>query len=969
MAIFTLSPDRPFADVLAAELLARTDGDPEKLAEIRLLLPSRRAIRALQEAFLRASQGKPLLLPVMQAIGDVGEEELLLTSSPALDIPPAVAPARRILLLADLVLTFQKSQFGPNTPFEQAIHLATELADFLDDMQRQELQTDHLPALVTGELAKHWELTVEFLQILIRHWPEILAEQGRIDPIDHRNRLLDWQAQAWQRHPPATPVIIAGTTGSMPATARLMQVVHGLPQGMVILPGLDTTMADADWQALDETHPQWGMAQLLAGFGLSREDVAEFAGTQMQSPRIGLLQAALRPALQTDQWQATRLPWEEALEGFVRLDCATTQQEATAIALILRDALETPGKTAAVITPNRELARRVASVLRRFHIEIDDSGGTPLSKVPGGVFLQLVGDAVLSQAAPVELLALLKHPFAQWGMAAGQARRLARLLEKKVLRGVRIAQGLEGIVAVIRQDNHIKEQEKLISFVERIAKILLPLTELLTKKEALLPDLLAAQVQVAEAIACDGEGRVLLWEREDGEALVAFLHEVVAGAQGLKPVQPRFYPSILRALLQGRAWRPRYGTHPRLHILSPQEARLQQFDRVVLAGLNEGGWPEAAQADPWMSRPMRRDFGLPSPEERIGLSAHDFYSLAGAKNVFLTRAEKEGGAVSVPSRWLLRLEAMLGILGGEEAKRRWRAPGLLWCHWAAALDKADGAEPMPAPTPTPPAEARKKAVFVTKVEMLLGNPYGFYAEQILRLRKLDPIDMEPDAAEFGNQIHAIFERYLLSGHKGLEPLLAIGREALQPLLLRPAIEALWWPRFEQIAQWFIEKEAELQPDILRSEAESERRVAWEDFTLTSRMDRIDLLRDGSTRLIDYKTGKAFRNNSEMERGLKCQLLLGGAILMAAGATLADLQYWQVKGSKNASEIISLREFSEERMSLPLEDWVQDVFARVQEVLAYYAQADSAFLYCPVEEDAPGYNPYVHLARVQEWGGI
>lgn len=971
--LYTISPNRPFADVLAAGLLARANGNPHELAQMRLLLPSRRAIRSVQEAFLRTSNGRPLLLPHMQAIGDVDEEELLLTGEGFIaDIPPPISASRRILLLATLIWQFRKKAYYEFATFEQSVELAKELARFLDEIQREELSIHNLPSLVTGELARHWEITVDFLQILIRQWPVILQEYGCIDPVEHRNCLLHWLAERWMQKPPSTPVIAAGTTGSMPATARLLKVIAALPQGMVILPALDLTMEETEWEMLEETHPQWGMAHLLAGMGYSRAHVQEFDAEPQETKRVTFLKTALKPSDATDSWRKIQMNWQEALAGCVSIDCTTIQQEATTVALLLRDALEMPGKTAALVTPNRELARRVSAILKRFHVEIDDSAGIPVTKIPAGIFLQLLIDAVLEKAAPVPLLALMKHPFAQLGLRSGHAHHLIRQVEKYILRGIRLSEGIDTLLREIQLNSILKQDAAVVSLIERIAKNMAPLAE---SSSATFADFLKAHIAAAEAFSLDEEGRITLWDGEDGEVLLAHLHEIAESAEVISayPLSLRSYAITLQNLLQGKAYRPRFGTHPRLHILSPMESRLQRFDRVVLSSLNEGSWPEAGPHDPWLSRPMRKDFALSQPERQIGLSAHDFYLLAASPEIFLTRSDKEKGAATVPSRWLLRLEAVLGVIGGEKARQTWKTMGKSWSSWAAKLDHKSESAPWHPPSPKPPLETRPRTLFVTRVETLLRNPYGLYASHILGLRKLDPLDKEPSGAEFGNLVHEALEKYIERKIPGLETLLACGREAFEPMANRPSVAAIWWPRFEKIAVWIIELEATVQsPSSIGTEAEIG--MDWQlpcgMFTLKSRADRLETYTDGTVRLIDYKTGKVFSSQENLAKGIDCQLLLGGAILLANGFSLEDLQYWNVKGGRKANTITSLKTLIEQKkVDYPsLEAWIRAVAENIRHYIAGYDDPSTPYLYCPIAEYAPKYNDYEHLARAAEWGG-
>lgn len=988
-AVFTIAPDKPFVDVLARQLLEQAGHDPMQLAQMRILLPTRRAIRSLREAFLRMSEGKPMLLPNMQPVGDVDEEEMLLggflhgAEDGEHTLPPVMPGSRRVLLLAGLIWRYHQMEYGFHSRMDQAVQLARELASLLDEVAREELDIHNIQHIVPEELADHWKLTLQFLTIIIDHWPQILRDEGKLDPITRRNRLLHLLAENWQTEPPAYPVIIAGTTGSTPATAKLIDVVSRMPQGMVVLPGWDTHMREDEWDALandaQQAHPQYGMRQLLQRLDIPREDVRELNEATADAPRVALLKAALAPAEQTAEWHKTSLDWQQALQGFSRIDCATQQEEATVVALLLRDAVQQQGKTAALITPNRDLARRVSAVLRRFHVEIDDSAGIPLSDTPAGMLLSLVTGAAMGRGAPVPLLSLLKHPMCLMGYAAGGCRHLARLLERYSLRGVRLSEGLEALREQIAKSNKIppKQQEELTQFAECIANILAPMLEAMASHRSSLRHLLQAHIAVAEALSTNAEGEVTLWQGEEGEQLSAFLHEVLASAEGMAEMDAASYAGVFSALLAGRVWRPQYGMHPRLHILSPMEARLQLYDRVVLSGLNEGGWPMDAGQDPWMSRPMRSAFGLSLPERQTGLSAHDFYALSAAKEVVLTRADKEAGSPTVPSRWLLRLEALLGVLGGVEAQTQWLAEGKKWRQWAEQADAVDNPQPCEPPAPTPPVDVRPRELSVTRVETLLRNPYGIYAQKILNLKMLDPLDQDPGAREFGTVVHDAIEKYILSGDSGYDALIACGREAFADLLQRPSIEAFWWPRFCRIVEWLVEEEMRRKGDLSAVEAEIEGVVAWDApagrFTLRAFVDRLETLHDGGVRIVDYKTGTP-PAASDVAKGIAAQMPLEGVILrygsfdgrMRHSAAVVDMEYWHLRGGSEAGSITSMAKAAAKRKE-SLEDWVQAAYAGAQALIAAYDDPATPYYYAPMAADKPKYDDYEHLARVKEWG--
>jgi ATP-dependent helicase/nuclease subunit B len=989
--IFTIPPTLPFADTLAAGLLARAGGAAEALARMTVLLPTRRACRALREAFLRQSGGRPLLLPRLHPIGDVDEEELVLTAGEYeagdgfAEIPPAISSLCRRLLLAELIRKFEERRGSDVTP-DQAAWLAADLARLLDEMQTERREAAGLAALVPDRFAEHWQHTLTFLGIVTEQWPKILAAEGALDPAAHRNRLLEAQAAAWRAKPPAAPVIAAGSTGSIPATADLIATIAGLPQGMIVLPGLDTVLDDAAWADVEKapSHPQHGLARLLARLGIARKDVEPWktgddAGgdavtAALAAARLKLLSAALRPAEAPARRPGEGLSAETVSRAFAEhvsyLECANPREEAAAIALALREALEIPGKTAALVTPDRDLARRVAAAMRRWNVEIDDSAGVPLAATPPMTFLRLVLDAAGESFAPVPLLAMLKHPLAAAGRAPGAFRARVRALEKAALRGARPEAGLDGLRDVAASHAVL---------VDGLAYRLQPLTAALAAERLPIETLLRAHVEATESLAADegGDGAARLWAGEAGEAAARFLDELVSALRDSAPIRPREYPELFEALLAGAVVRPRYGTHPRLAILGPLEARLQRFDLMVLGSLNEGSWPAAIAPDPWMSRPMRQDFGLPLGERRIGLSAHDFAQAAMAPRVLLTRSLRQGGQPTRPSRWLLRIEAELDGLGLFEKESPYKLASWRSTDYQALARALDAAPLRPAkrPAPCPPVEARPRKMSVTQVELWRRDPYAVYARDILGLRPLEPLDADPSAAELGTALHDALAAFIERIGGGAVPddaiaqLVADGDAALKQLLERPGVWAFWRPRIARIARWFAGAEtarrlAGTRPLATEIEGALEFAAPSGPFTLHGRADRLDRHADGTLAIIDYKTG-ALPQTIEIELGFAPQLALE-AVLAEAGrfnghtGTVGALEYWRLAG-RDGGEIKPI----DGRAVRALIDAAREGFAALVEA---YDRPTKRYPASPRPARAARFNDYIQLARTQEWIG-
>jgi ATP-dependent helicase/nuclease subunit B len=996
--VFTIPSGLSFVDALAEGLLARA-ADPLALARGTIFLPTRRACLALQEAFLRAADGSALLLPRLVPLGDLDAEDLLLADDEvpapgglggelAADLAPALPGLRRQLLLAKLIHRWGELR-GEAPREDQALRLAAELARLLDQVETEGLDFAQLETLVPEDYAAHWRTTLEFLRILTDQWPAVEKGEGCIGAAARANRLAELQAAAWRRDPPNEPVIVAGSTGSIPATAQLIEVVAGLPEGMVVLPGLDTEAGEDIWEAVaeDPGHPQHGLAKLLARLELTRDQVTRWpiaTPPAAREQRRRLVDVALYPPVVTPRWRAEADAVDpgraaEAFAGVTRINAPGPGEEAAAIALILRRALEVPGQRAALVTPDRGLARRVAGALTRWGIAVDDSAGRPLSHSPPGGFLGLTAEMVAGGLAPVALLAALKHPLAAGGEATAAFRAKVRSLERLALRGPRPGPGFAGLKSALRaaaRDKHRRKEDRkaareLAGWLKGLEALAKPFTRALARAKT-LRELLDAHIGFAEALAATPEesGPARLWAGEAGTVAANFVAELRAAAEGIPAVRVAAYPAFLTTLLGAKAVRPPYGSHPRLAIWGPLEARLQQVDVVVLGGLNEGTWPAEVDPGPWLSRPMRADFGLPPPERRLGLAAHDFAQLMGAPRVYLTRATRIEGAPSVPSRWLLRLDALLGAFGPDVSIAT-EAPQ--WLAWAAELDRPGETAPAKAPAPRPPLEARPRGLSVTRIETWMRDPYDLYAERILKLTALEVIDGDPGAAELGTLVHEALEAFVekYPGDLPDDPeaaLIEIGRRVFAPDKVKPGVRAFWWPRFRRIARWFAAEELGYRGELAGSHGELrgilEIPAPGGAFKLTATADRIDRLVDGSLAIIDYKTGGP-PSAKEIKLGFAPQLPLEAAIARAGGfdglaaGPVARLEYWRVSGGEPPGERKPLKIDADAEATAAL-DGLRDLIAK-------YDDADTPYPARPRAEWARRFSDYRHLARIKEWG--
>ncbi|GGF02404.1 double-strand break repair protein AddB [Stappia taiwanensis] len=1036
-AVYTIPPATPFLPALvdgliSGDLIADHDlsADPLALAGVTLYLPTRRAARVLPGLFQARLGTRASLLPVIRPLGDVDEDEHLLNAAAPVDgLPPALPDMQRRMAMTRLVHLWEGAlrrevlELAADAPLHapasaaDAAWLAGDLIALMDEIETEEVGWAGLADLVPEDHARYWQITLDFLKIAMAQWPAYLAEVGAVDPKARRSALIRREAARLRANPPEGPVIVAGATGSVPATADLLAAVADLPQGCIVLPGFDGSLDQRSWQALigvgeghgegqgAPSHPQYGMARLVRHLGLGRGEVRELAAAADPARRLRdrLVGEALRPAETTDAWPRTMagVPVPDRLAAFAGVDLLTARneaEEALAVALVLRRAVA-EGQSAALISPDRTLGRRVAVELTRWGLQVDDSAGRPLDQTPPGVLARLAAGLALGGLEPVALLALLKHPLVRLGLPAREIRAAARALERGLLRGPRPRAGSAGLLAAITVARALAEEpgatrrmprwkklhpadwDAMEDLARRLAEALEPLERLVTAEgegeEACdAADLVAAHEAVLVALVRDETGASdELYAGEAGEGLAATFADMLAARSVGLEVAARDWPDVFAALISGINVRRRLPGDPRIAIFGPMEARLQHFDVVVLGALNEGTWPQRTRNDPWLNRPMKQGIGLDPPERRIGAAAHDFVQGLGAAKVVLSRSERSGGAPAVASRWLLRLVTLLG----KETAEAMRARGRAILAIAARMDQTDGPpRPAPRPEPAPPVAARPDRLSVTAVETLIRDPYAIYAQKVLGLDPVEPIGGDPGAAEKGTLIHDCLAVFLESwtgdfGPAALERLLEIGRERFAPLDAFPAVRALWWLRFERIAEAFIGYEATRAPDVDRRFLEVDGRleldlVPGRKVALTARADRLDLGRDGTLTIIDYKTGQA-PSAKEVAALLAPQLPLEAALVAAGGfadvdpgALVTDLLYLRLSGGRTALEVLPRAPKDRE-----VADLAEEALQRTKALFAGYENPAKGYLSRArvMKERARG-GPYDHLARVPEW---
>jgi ATP-dependent helicase/nuclease subunit B len=958
------------SDATAALVLRRAGGDPVAVSNIVMLLPNNRAIKAMTEAFVR--QAAPgLLLPRMVAIGDLALDEAL---GPLLDplvaegpICPIISPASRVILLAELVMRFRPKEQAVSAA--EALRLARKLAELIDELEIEQVAIDQMFDIkIEADLAEHWQRSYGQLQTILPAYRDELSRRKLLGPAERRNLLLGRLEAQLRDALPTFPIIAAGITTSAKAIARLLQRITRLPDGLVILPGVDLEMPKAQWEALShvqqekaqkrrrhnvEIHPQFHLKHLLDRMGIDRDEVESIEAVATTKAHV-IADIFCLPE-QSAAWRDLP-PARKQLSNTRLVEASDSAHEAKVIAVHIRGALEQPGKRIAVITPDRELAVRVASQLRRWGISVDDSAGRPLLQTPEGTLILALAEAIANRFAATNILEIAKHPLVNAGEGRLEWLKNARALDLH-LRGPAGGIGLEAITGQLKKDapDHDAIRSWWLDFSRQLAALDLSKPNLAQTIEAIQ--------NVADTLT-NGQ----IWKGSAGRELSRIWEELASCNLSTIPTSDNgSIPAILTELLSGAVVRPPYGGHPRMAIYGLLEARMQQADLVICAGLNETTWPQIAQPDPWLAPAIRRHLGLATLDRNIGLSAHDLATALGANEVLLTRAKRDRSGPTVASRFLLRMKALLGDALQVDAE----APQL-----ANYLDKPQKIEPFATrPVPSPSAGQRRVSVSITNFDQLKSDPYSFYARRILGFKPLDPVDAEPSHAWRGILVHDILQQWFEQDECAPDKLIARAEALLTDGTLDPLLRTLWQPRIADGLRWIAQETQRMRDEDGRTLliAEEEGKTELLGVPITGRADRIDALADGSLVIIDYKTGiapkpKQINAGFALQLGLVGLMAERGVIDKVSGKAMR-FEYWSLAKNKERTFghiAIATSTRPGDNKHAP-EHFVAFIKAQAEDALSRWILGTEPFT-AKLHPEFSNYTDYDQLMRLQEWNG-
>ena len=1040
--VYTISPMVSFVDTLAKSIVTgRINGDcpdqesPYFISSTTIYMPTKRSAEGLAGALKSQKKNKSLFLPKIVSIGDITDAENIFTVESSIEkifseknLKREISPLIRRLILTKLINSWarriesslsdkntdliptefrsslpivEESSFSVAKTIGDALTLADSLGHLIDTLVIYKKTWQDVHALLPQELSDtYWGISKDFLQIAAEAWPAYCHKEGVIDAAERRDLIISTEADRLLKEFPQTPIIIAGTTGSMPSTSKLICAISKLPFGSVVLPGLDQNLDRESWEILSQdknryncaSHPQTILSKLIRQIGIDRDDIVELSEpNDTLKFREVFLSECMRPHETTYLWSnidrgQKNSEISEGLKGVSYIEADNERDETLAISLMLRSALEIPGRTAALITPDRSLAKRVNSELIRWDIYSDDSAGTPLHKSPLGTLASLLVSALVDRFSPVSLLALLNHCEVRLGLTKEILRRgistidLAlsrRIIKSNDIDGIRDAfnllseKGNEDLFGNPIRHLTLDDWNYANIVLKKLELIYEPFHKLNTSEVKYFFNLIEPSLNLILASPIDPYEVTKISGSTEMSELFTSIRSLPD--LGLTSSIGSFV-TFFEQLMAGYTVPNHSASHTRVKILGLLEARLLHFDLIILGGLDEGIWPPETRSDPFLNRPWREELGIPTPERRIGQTAHDFISALGAREVVITRSLKRDGSPMIASRFIQRMIAV----AGKETFKPLSDRGEAILNFARKLDEVESNQEVSRPEPIPPSHLLPKRLSVTEVELLRRDPYSIYAKHVLKLEYLEKIGYQIGSRERGNIFHLILSRFsekwpTTLPEDALNKFLMIGEEVLALYHYQLSLEPFWAARLRETGRWYLRWE-ELRRQLFTAPLAVERRGTLliqlprgGDFTLSGQVDRIEFVEKGKFNIVDFKTGKV-PSQRQVRSGFSPQLTLEAAMLKRnafnglSGIRTHGLVYVKIGGNGGGEE----KPIRDIKDPFDADEVVERHFSEFIKLVDEHWNGSRPFYSRPHPQFTTDFGRYDHLARVQEW---
>ncbi len=908
-----------------------------KISQLKILLPSQRSCRELRRIFIeKTSDNQAVIMPQIKAISDLSFEDLFeFLPNPAIEqtIQEIVAAQKisgveHLFFLSQEIL--KQSLFGENIDAAQLLMIATHLKNTFDEIEREEVEFSKFTEIDDSDLSKHRQMTVEFLQKFHFGFRNSLIKQDVFFDSSWQNFIISKIIEILQNYGCKNHWIIAGSTGSVMAGRKLIKAIAQCENGFVVLHGAD--LSQNNYSA--ENHPQYHLNNLINFLGIEKSAVKNLANSRYlisSQTRLEMMQTVMLPSKNTDQWQKSQVNFDDKIS---LVEAKNEIEEAQIIAVILAKNYAENKKCAVVINDNK-IAKLLRIELKKRGMIFNDTRNFGVFDANLVKFILLILDLIENDFTSSSLLAVWQN---QLFNHENKAEIIAEF-EIKILRQDRKNFGLDGIKSKLRDIDNIELEEFFADFCAKISPILQ-----LQKNDNIAncaQAILQAVVNLSQKTLQE-----IFAEEEAQQELFEFFTKIAKQKNFI--VRSDNLLSIFQILFGQVSFFEKSDASALIQILSTIEARLLNFDLMIVASLNEGKFPEIT-SESWLGRKIRKDLGIEKTLKKIGQNAYDFCNYLANKEVVLTRSLTYGGSPSSPSLFLLKLQTL-----AKKSQFTFNDQAELRC----LLNNFDDVEVTKISRPQPKIDwqLRPKKLAITDIAKLISDPYSIYAKRVLRLRELQKIDYEPSYSEFGSFVHKALEEFV-KNPQNLEIALQNSHIIFQQYFLNEEAQLIWWPKFQNIFHSFFDQERAIKASSNLTEVEV--KIIIEEILLNGKIDRV-AISDNKAQIYDYKTGQV-ATTKDVICGKEPQLTIAALMLIESGFNyeISALNYWKLSFA-GGEKIVKISQDCEE-----IKIMAAAAKAGIAKIFQYFSDPRNSYTSAP---DLDNYkeNEYSHLARVKEW---
>lgn len=840
--IFSIITDDSFFDVLAQHVFS--EYSTKEISELKIIIPCKADVIALLNAFKNCNSKGCIILPEIISFENIDEEDLILN----LDKIEVINPTKRILLLIEFILKWNEENNG-NLP----IDLAYDLSSLLNTIQ-------------TMGSCEDLQKSENFIELLLKSWSKTLKDLGVMDILEHKNNYINNMVLSLEDN---QRIIFVGI-GKNEICKSLIQAIHHLPHGKVILPNLNLKIKEKDWQSLDKKHYQYCLKSLLDYLNTSRNNI-EFLGTECDK--------MIDYAFDTTA-DLSKVSSQNTYDKVEIITCESEEEEAQVISLITKNE---GSENVSFFISNQLLATRVECLLEQNNIE----------DYPYITLLLYSIELLTSNWKSVELLSLLKHTLVTFGYTREEYSKILSEFEIEILRNFSISD-LAGIINIINKHKKIKYKEDILMIINKLKEIYNPLLDMMNCS---IFEVAKAHLRCVDMLS-------------DSHFNNEFMTHFLAACKDIKiKCSLELYRKILTLFLKKH-----FST-------KANNLSLHKNKVVIITDFNEA--PKNSFLNSLMG----------DAQEEQGYFLYTLYNLFCAPKIYVTRSLNHRKSIL-----LQRIEMMF------QTKQPYR-------DWLKMLNTPEYVLPCMQPTPTPNAEVRKKkmqTISCSAVEKLIRNPYSFYVEHILNLKKLRDLNFKPSILEFGILAHNIFEQY--SRKKDNDCMNIAKKEFFSSHF---NFSNMWWIRLQKIILSFVKLD-KTRNQCIEAEKSFSLFIS-EEISLTAKCDRVEHLPDNQAAITDYKIGSP-PSNDEVMSGFFPQLILQAlGVEYTTKKKVSELAYW--KFDYDQISITSLQGYREKMQEF------QDVLPIF---LSNYLNENTPFIASPYLDKFLRFNSYAHLERIKEW---